>query len=98
MLGIPLFSVVSFVDSRSMMNCRFSGETLSTRLNRMSGAESVTVCTFISPFLMKGIMLKLVVMRGMLAKVSFARSFISIESIVSLLGKQMFIAVASNGI
>jgi len=98
MLGIPLLSVVSFDDSLSMMNCRLSGDMLSARLSRMSGADSVAVCIFISLFLMNGIMSKLVEMRGMLASVSPARSFTSIESIVSLLGKLMFTDVASNGI
>lgn len=97
MSGVPLFSVLSLDDSLSMMNCRFNGEMLSSRLRRMSGADSVTVCTLTSPFLMRGIMSKLVDSCGMLASVSPARSAIRIESIVSLLGKVMFTDVASKG-
>ena len=97
MSGMPLLSVLSLDDSLSMMNCMFNGDMLSLRLRRMSGADSVTVCTFISPFLMKGIMSKRVDSCGMLASVSPVRSFTSIESIVSLLGKVMFIDVVSKG-
>ena len=80
------------------MNCRFSGEMLSSRLRRMSGSESFTVCIFTSPLRMKGMMSKLADKRGMLASVSPIMSFMSIESIVSWFGKQMSIDVASNGI
>ena len=93
---LPL--VLSLVDSLSKMNCIFNGDKLSSRLRRMSGADSFIVCIFILPLRIKGIMSKLADMRGMLAMVSPIRSFMRIESIVSLLGKFMFMDETSNGI